>query len=109
MFHRIRFLTCLLLIPVALIAAEQTATLKVAGKCGSCKKRIEKAAQGVQGVKTATWDKKKKELTAVYEDSETNATTITSAILRVGYDVDTLKGSQEAYDELPGCCQYRDE
>lgn len=99
----------LFILPISAIAVEQTATLKVNGKCGSCKKRIEKAAEGVQGVKEASWDKKKKVLKTVYDDAQTNTDGITMAILNVGYDVDTLKGSQEAYDNLPGCYQYREE
>lgn len=98
----------LFILPIAAIAAEQTTTLKVSGKCGSCKKRIEKAAGTVPGVKEASWDKKKKVLKAVYDDAQTSTEAITTAILNIGYDVDTLRGSQEAYDNLPGCCQYRE-
>jgi len=103
------FIGLLLMLPMTAIAVEQTVTLNVNGRCGSCKKRIEKAAGSVQGVKEASWDKKKKVLKAVYDDAKTNTDAITTAILSVGYDVDTLKGSQEAYDKLPECCQYREE
>lgn len=106
----VRILACLTLaVPLTLFAAEQTVLLNVAGKCGSCKKRIESAAESVEGVKDATWDKKKKVLKAVYEDTKTNDAAIRAAILKVGYDVDSTAGAQEAYDKLPECCQYRSE
>lgn len=104
----IRLTLCLTVaIPLTLLAAEQTAEIKVAGNCATCKKRIEKAASGVSGVKTATWDKKKKVLTTVFEDTKTNTATISAAVLAVGHDVDTLSASQEAYEKLHECCKYR--
>ncbi len=97
-----------LLIPFTLIAAEQSVSMKVAGNCGSCKKKIVKAAESVGGVEDATWDKKTKIFTAKFDDTKTNKEAIVKAILSAGYDVDDKKGSDEAYKSLPECCQYRD-
>lgn len=103
-----RLFACLcLLLPLTLLAAEQTVSLEVAGNCAMCKKRIEKAAKSVSGVKEASWDKKKKVLTAVFEDKQTNTSAISAAVLKVGHDVDTTAASQDAYEKLHECCQYR--
>lgn len=94
--------------PIAMFAAEQSVTFKVAGNCGSCKKKIVKAAESVSGVDDATWDKKTKIFTATFDDAKTNKDAIVNAILKAGYDVEDKKGDDEAYKNLPDCCQYRD-
>ncbi|MEN9281119.1 MAG: hypothetical protein RL594_54 [Bacteroidota bacterium] len=105
--------TCLLviatlLLPLTLLAAEQKVTLKVAGNCGSCKKRIVKAAESIDGVSDAAWDKKTKTFTAVYDDAKATPEAIKKAIAAAGYDAEDVKGNDEAYSKLPDCCRYRD-
>ncbi|MFN5377460.1 MAG: heavy-metal-associated domain-containing protein [Ignavibacteria bacterium] len=105
------FITMMLgivLIPLMAFAAEQKVTLKVSGNCGSCKKRIVKAANSIDGVSDASWDKTKKVFTATIDDAKTNVETVTKAILEAGYDVEDAKGNDEAYSKLPDCCRYRD-
>jgi copper chaperone CopZ len=94
--------------PMVMFAADQTLTLKVSGNCGSCKKRIVKAAESVAGVEDANWDKKTKVFTATYDDAKTTPDAIKKAILAVGYDVEDAKGDDAAYKTLPDCCKYRD-
>jgi mercuric ion binding protein len=101
------FVSLALALPLTVLAAEQTVALKVAGNCAMCKKRIEKAAESVSGVKEASWDKKKKILTAVFEDTQTSTSAISTAVLEAGYDVDSTVARRDAYDKLPECCQYR--
>ena len=106
-----RFLTTLLLavlLPLSLIAADQKITLNVSGNCGACKKRIVKAAESIEGVTDAAWDKKTKVFTAVYDDSKVKPDAIKKAIAAAGYDADDVKGNDEAYSKLPDCCRYRD-
>lgn len=98
----------LLMLPAALFAAEQKLTLKVAGNCGSCKKRIVKAAESIDGVKDAAWDKKTKVFTAVYDDAKTKPEDVKKAIAAAGYDAEDVKGDDDAYSKLPDCCRYRD-
>jgi copper chaperone CopZ len=98
----------LLLVPFIAFAAEQNITLKVSGNCGSCKKRIVKAANSIDGVTDASWDKTKKLFSAKIDDTKTNVETVKKAILEAGYDVDEAKGNDEAYSKLPDCCKYRD-
>lgn len=97
-----------LLMPLALIAADQKITLKVSGNCGSCKKRIVKAAESIDGVTDAAWDKKTKVFTAVYDDAKVKPEAIKKAIAAAGYDADDVKGNDDAYSKLPDCCRYRD-
>jgi copper chaperone CopZ len=105
---RILLVLLALLVPPITFAAEQTLTLKVSGNCGSCKKRIVKAAESIDGVADASWDKKTKVFTATYDDAKTTPDAIKKAILAAGYDVENAKGDDEAYSKLPDCCRYRD-
>jgi copper chaperone CopZ len=101
-------LIMLLLVPFIAFAAEQNITLKVSGNCGSCKKRIVKAASSIEGVTDASWDKTKKVFTATIDDTKTNVESVKKVILEAGYDVEDAKGNDEAYSKLPDCCKYRD-
>jgi copper chaperone CopZ len=103
----IALLTALLGVAVAM-AGEQTLTTKAEGNCGSCKKRITKAAKSVDGVTEATWDKSTKVLTVKFDDAKAKPEAIKKAVVDAGHDVETLKATTEAYDELPDCCKYRD-
>jgi len=78
----------------------------VRGNCGMCKKTIENAATGVDGVSTATWDKDKKKIDVSFDSSKTNEMAIHNAIAASGYDTEKVAGNEEAYKNLPGCCQY---
>ncbi len=83
----------------------KTSTFGVRGNCGMCEKTIEAAALKVKGVKKASWDKEKKQITVVYA-SETSIMDIHKAIASVGYDTEKIKADKSAYNSLPGCCQY---
>lgn len=98
----------LLVVPVVLWAAEQTVVVDVSGNCNSCKKKIEKAANSVEGVDDAKWDKKTHKLTLTFDDAVTSKDNIVKAVLKAGYDADGKTAPDEAYENLPDCCQYRD-
>lgn len=78
----------------------------VRGNCGMCKNTIEKAAKGVDGVKSANWDVDKKKIHVSFDKTKTNLLAIHKAIAASGYDTEKVKGDEEAYKNLPGCCQY---
>ncbi|CAM1353561.1 MULTISPECIES: heavy-metal-associated domain-containing protein [Tenacibaculum] len=82
------------------------ATFGVRGNCGMCKNTIEKAVNGVDGVASAEWDKLRKQINVSFDDSKTNLDAIHNAIAASGYDTDKVASSEEAYGNLPGCCQY---
>lgn len=83
-----------------------TASYKVYGNCGMCKATIEKAATGVKGVNSAVWEIKTDTLTVSYDSAKTNQDKILEAVANKGYDSDTHRATDEAYNKLPGCCQY---
>lgn len=83
-----------------------TASFGVRGNCGMCKATIEKAANGVKGVAKADWDVDHKVIKVSYDESKTDVQTIKKAIAASGYDTEGLEGSESAYKNLPGCCQY---
>ena len=81
-------------------------TFGVRGNCGMCKKTIEKAALATSGVSKANWDVEKKIMKVSYDNSLTSNMNIHKAIAAAGYDTEMLEANEEAYSNLPGCCQY---
>lgn len=78
----------------------------VSGNCEMCKKRIEKAALSVSGVKSSDWHIDSGTLYLIVNEQKTDVITIQKAIVKVGHDTDELKSSKEVYDSLHSCCQY---
>jgi periplasmic mercuric ion binding protein len=83
----------------------KTETFKVWGNCDMCKTRIEKAAK-IDGVKKAEWNQDTKILTLVYNPSAVKSDDILRKVAAAGHDTEKFKASDEAYKNLPGCCQY---
>jgi hypothetical protein len=96
-----------LFLSIATIGFAQTSTenLKVAGECGMCKKKIEKAAK-TAGASYAVWNTESKILTVKYAGTATSKAKIEQAIADAGYDTPDVKATDEAYKKLDGCCQY---
>lgn len=82
-----------------------TDTIKVWGNCGMCKTNIELAAD-IKGVKSATWDKKTKMLIVTFRTDKTNLSKIEESIAAAGYDTQSKRADDKAYDALHGCCKY---
>jgi len=80
-------------------------TIKVWGNCGMCKKTIEKAAKSA-GATAANWNEDSKLLNLTYNSAKTSGNKIQQAIADAGYDTQDKTASDEAYDNLHGCCQY---
>ncbi len=78
----------------------------VSGNCEMCKKRIEKAALSVSGVKTADWHMDCGTLYLIVNEQKTDVVTVQKAIASVGHDTNTVKALQEDYEKLHSCCQY---
>lgn len=85
-----------------------TETIKVAGTCGQCKKRIEDAAY-INGVKRAEWNKSTKQLIVTYRSSKTSLRQIEQSIARAGHDAGEIKAAGADYEKLPECCAYKEE
>ncbi len=92
---------------IALFAQSgKTEKFEVAGNCGTCKARIEKAAKAVDGVSSADWDKETKMIEVSYNPEKTDTHKIQQAIANAGHDTKMHKASEGVYDKLPGCCKY---
>lgn len=85
----------------------QHTMLKVEGNCEMCKDRIEKAALGLQGVSSATWNASNKMLHLNFDPAKTNIDSISKAIAKTGHDTEKDKADNKVYEALPGCCKYR--
>ena len=89
-----------------LAQSEKSEKFEVAGNCGMCEARIEKAAKGVDGVSSAEWDKETKMIEVSYNPEKSDIHKINQAIAKVGHDTKMHKAEDSVYDELPGCCKY---
>ncbi|MET0760444.1 MAG: heavy-metal-associated domain-containing protein [Flavobacterium sp.] len=78
----------------------------VSGNCEMCKKRVEKTALSVSGVKTADWHMDCGTLYLIVNEEKTDVSTIQKAIAKAGHDTDEVKATQTDYDNLHTCCQY---
>lgn len=93
---------------VNLFAQSKTDTVKVWGVCEECKDKIENAAvKG--GALSANWNDENYQLVINYNNDQTSALNIEKEIAAVGYDTQDVKATDDAYNNLPKCCQYKRE
>lgn len=83
----------------------KTETFNVSGECGTCKKKIEKAAMEA-GASYALWNVDTKTLTVKYSSNSTNTAKIQQAVASTGYDTPDFKATDEAYEKFDDCCKY---
>ncbi|HAN77935.1 MAG TPA: hypothetical protein DCQ31_09270 [Bacteroidales bacterium] len=84
----------------------KTVKLYLAGNCGMCKARIEKAVKTLEGIQTAEWNKETKVLTVAFNETKTDVTKIQTVVAGVGHDTKAIKANDAVYDKLHGCCKY---
>jgi len=82
----------------------RTESFKVAGECGTCKKKIEKSAKEA-GATNASWDMHTKVLKVTYA-AGIDVSTIQRKIAEAGYDTPKFRATEDAYNGLDKCCQY---
>ncbi len=90
------------------ISQTVSTTFFVDGVCGMCKERIEQAVR-VKGVSSAEWDVNSLILSITYDSSFVKLIELHKKIAKVGHDTELVKATQEEYDNVHGCCKYRDE
>lgn len=78
----------------------------IAGNCGMCEARIEKAAKDIEGVISAAWDKDTKMMKLQFDSKITSQKEVEKAIAKAGHDTKDFKATSETYNSLPGCCLY---
>ena len=96
---------CCCLASASIAQKVKTETFKVAGECGMCKNKIEKAAKQA-GATKALWSAETKILKVTYSVAAASISTIQQAIAGVGYDTPNFKSTDEAYNNLHACCKY---
>ncbi len=80
--------------------------IEVNGNCEMCKKRIEKAAFSVLGVKSAEWHIDDHMLHLIINEEKCSVMDIKKAVAKVGHDTQEIKATDEDYNKLHGCCLY---
>ena len=85
----------------------QEATFKVAGKCGMCKTRIEKALK-IEGVTSAQWDKRTTRVTVSFQSPPLTVDSLQRRVAAAGHDTGKYTAPDSVYAGLPACCRYRD-
>jgi mercuric ion binding protein len=85
----------------------KTRSIKVSGMCSMDKRRIETAANSVEGVKSAGWNEYTQVLTLSYSVFQKDAADIAQKKLAaVGNDTEKYRADDIAYQKLPDCCHY---
>lgn len=106
------FATVLLLFVVTSAFAQQKPNKNarhefvVNGNCEQCKRRIEKAAFSVSGVKSAEWHIDDHMLHLILNEEKTSPLDVQKAVAKAGHDTEAVKATDEAYGGLHSCCQY---
>lgn len=81
-------------------------TTEVNGNCEQCKKRIEKAAFSVPGVKSASWDISSHQLAVILNEEKSSPEDLNKAVAKVGHDTKDVKATEADYENLHSCCKY---
>lgn len=81
--------------------------IAVKGNCEMCKKRIEKAAFSVSGVKSAIWNADNHTLVVIVNEQKSAVLEIEKAVSEVGHDTENIKATEENYSNLHNCCSYK--
>lgn len=91
-----------------LIAADNNQTevkIKTSAVCESCKARIEKVVNKMDGVVSSDLNLESKILTVKYDKTKISVDEIRNKIKDTGYDADQVKKDERAYKKLPACCK----
>jgi len=80
----------------------------VNGVCGGCKARIEEAALTVNGVYEVDYNIDDMMLSIRVDDLEFVEDNLHRKIALSGHDTSRYLAPDNAYDNLPGCCKYRE-
>ena len=80
-------------------------SFEVAGMCGMCQDRIEKALD-IKGVKIAYWSVETKICKVTYNSSKISEKEIQQVIAKVGHDTPMVQANEKAYNNLHQCCRY---
>ncbi|GAB1405220.1 MAG: heavy metal-associated domain-containing protein [Lentimicrobiaceae bacterium] len=99
-------LLCILLLVGSTTVIAQTTTSKFSIKegCDGCQTKIESAAQSVNGVTSAKWDKETQMMEVTYDATKTSEADIQKSIAEAGYGAGSFEANAEAAKNRD-CCQ----
>ncbi|HEU0137531.1 MAG TPA: cation transporter [Flavobacterium sp.] len=80
--------------------------VSVSGNCDQCKKRIEKAAYSVSGVKSAVYHLDDQMLHLIVNEEKTSVVDVQKAVAKAGHDTQDTKATDTDYENLHFCCKY---
>ena len=108
---KIVLILCMSLFSITVLAQEKKSKNKnvefaVAGNCDMCKKRIEKAAYSVKGVKSAQWHAEHQDIHLIIDERKCSVQDVAKAIAKVGHDTKIIKATDKDYENLHNCCNY---
>ena len=83
----------------------KTVSVKIDGDCGMCEKTIERVGS-LKGESEVDWDVDSHMARVTYDSTRTDLDAVLQRVAHAGYDNERFLAPKEAYDELPGCCQY---
>lgn len=87
------------------VKTNKSSTFKVWGNCEMCKETIESSLK-IDGVGKANWNTETKMIEVSFDSTKINLDKIQKSIASVGYDNETYKGDETAYNNLHECCKY---
>jgi mercuric ion binding protein len=85
---------------------QKMANFKVYGNCGMCKKTIEKALK-IDAISKIDWDKNTKMMEVKFDSTLISENEIKRRIAGVGYDTEEERATEDVYNSLHECCQYK--
>ncbi len=89
----------------SLAGGKEKAVILTSSQCGECKERIEAALNKLDGIKSHDLNLDNNKLTVVFDPAIITLAQIKTAISNTGYDADEVLANEEAYNQLPKCCQ----
>lgn len=84
---------------------QDTVRIKTSAQCGTCKQTLERGMKSVRGVIQVELSIDSKLLDITYDPEKTNPAKLRKAVIRIGYDADSLLADPRAYRQLPDCCK----
>ena len=81
---------------------------KVSGVCEMCEDRIEKVLDA-PGIRVAEWDLDTHNCKVIFNTTKITELAIHKLIAGIGHDTDKVIASKKSYDNLHGCCKYRED
>ena len=104
------FLFQLIVFFISINSFAQTKSTKIIvdGVCMMCEERIEKNIIGLKGIKLANWNLENRILKLVYNEKKISLDEIHKFLASIGRDTNKEIASNQAYNLLDPCCQYRD-